>query len=346
MKLTASVFVPVVVTLLLSFVLLPIVRAMNKAHIPWVLSTVLVILLFVIFIVIIGTLTGTSLRTIAVQYPKYEDKFLSIYKIFADKFNLQFDSGKSFFDNLWTQLSVRDFTKRIAFSLSNDAYSLGKSIVLVCLMLFFLLAEMRLGRAKIDAAFKGGLQGRVVRITKNVMVQVMRFISIKFFISLATGILVFLGTFAIRMDFAIVWGFLAFIMNFIPNFGSIFSSLLTTLFAVVQFYPDSPGYIIYVFLLMLTVNMVLGNIVEPRIEGTNLGISPFIILVMLTFWGWMWGFVGMILAVPITVILKIVCENISFLHPVAIFLGNRPQDEEHEFSASDSEDNPKTKSDK
>ena len=73
---------------------------------------------------------------------------------------------------------------------------------------------------------------------------------------------------------------------------------------------------------MTTINMVLGNIIEPRIEGQNLGLSPFVILVSLTFWGWMWGFIGMILAVPLTVILKIIFENTTVLKPIAILLGN------------------------
>ena len=84
--------------------------------------------------------------------------------------------------------------------------------------------------------------------------------------------------------------------------------------------------------------MVLGNFIEPRIEGHNLGISPFVILVMLSLWGWMWGFVGMILAVPLTVIIKIICENIPLLHPVAILLGNKPQDTRLEFTTYEEED--------
>ena len=75
---------------------------------------------------------------------------------------------------------------------------------------------------------------------------------------------------------------------------------------------------------MLAVNMILGNFVEPKVQGRNLGLSPFIIIVSLSIWGWLWGFLGMILAVPMMVILKIVCENISFLQPLSIFMGSKP----------------------
>ncbi|MCR5622285.1 MAG: AI-2E family transporter, partial [Treponema sp.] len=110
---------------------------------------------------------------------------------------------------------------------------------------------------------------------------------------------------------------------FIPNFGSIISCLVTGLFALLQFYPRI-GHVVYVFVMVLSVNMILGNFVEPRWEGRDLGLSPFIILVSLSLWGYIWGFVGMILAVPMTVIIKIICENVESLRPVAIMIGGNP----------------------
>ena len=148
--------------------------------------------------------------------------------------------------------------------------------------------------------------------------------SIKFIISLITGIIIFVAAFAIGLDFPIVWGFLAFVMNFIPTFGSIASCGLTIIFSILQFYPDFSRVIIIALVLVLT-NMILGNIVEPRWEGADLGLSPFIILVSLSFWGWMWGFLGMILAVPLTVIVKIICENVDILKPIAIIIGGKPK---------------------
>ena len=131
-----------------------------------------------------------------------------------------------------------------------------------------------------------------------------------------------LGISLVKLDFPIIWGFIAFVLNFIPNFGSIISGILTTFFALVQFWPH-PSPVIWVGFVMLAVNMVLGNFVEPKVQGRNLGLSPFIIIVSLSVWGWLWGFLGMILAVPMMVILKIVCENIEFLQPLSILMGSR-----------------------
>jgi predicted PurR-regulated permease PerM len=173
----------------------------------------------------------------------------------------------------------------------------------------------------------------------------MRFISIKFFISLTTGLVVFLGTLVIGLDFPIIWGFIAFLLNFIPTFGSIISSVITVLFSVLQFFPHITPMILTA-LLVISVNTFLGNFLEPRIEGEHLDLSPFIILVCLSMWGWMWGFPGMIVAVPITVSIKIICENVSFLHPVAILLGNDPKNTAKEFSSPEKDRNTTESDDK
>jgi predicted PurR-regulated permease PerM len=155
----------------------------------------------------------------------------------------------------------------------------------------------------------------------DIIQQVTKYISVKFFISFLTGLLVSVGALAVDLDFPIIWGFLACILNFIPNFGSIFSGVFTTAFAVLQFWPE-PTRVIITGSIMLGVNQILGNFIEPRVQGRNLGLSPFLILVSLSVWGWIWGFVGMILAVPMLVILKIVCENISELRPLSIMMGS------------------------
>ena len=116
-------------------------------------------------------------------------------------------------------------------------------------------------------------------------------------------------------------------MDAIPIFGSVISVGLTTIFSLLQFYP-SWGKTLFILLFMTSVNMILGNILEPRIEGKNLGISPVIILISLSLWGYIWGFTGMLLAVPLMVIIKIVCENIDYLKGLAILIGNDPRQQD------------------
>lgn len=321
-KILSSVFLPVVIAVFMAFVFMPILTKLHqKIKIPWVAEVILVDVFLLVVIFILSSFLFKSLSTIVAEYPKYETKFMTIYRILAGTFNLEFDEGKSFVENIWGVFQVREIVQKAAIFLSSGIVTFAKSFFVVFLLFTFLLLEINKSGRKINVAFKNNTKGKVFRIIQQIITETVRFISIKFFVSLATGTLVFIGTSIIHMDFPIVWAFLAFIMNFIPTFGSIISTILTSLFALLQFYPVW-GKIIYVFILMLSINMILGNILEPRIEGKDLGLSPFVILVSLSIWGWIWGFMGMILAVPLTVIIKIICENVSFLQGIAVLLGN------------------------
>ena len=327
LKFTASVMIPLTMSILLSCAFFPLLKTMKtKMHIPWIVGIVFVVLFLLVLAFTIGNLLYTSIKTIVSVYPKYESRFTYLYELFATTFKIPFDAKSSLTANLWSSLNVRNAVQNFAISLSSHLFSFAKDALMVLLFIIFLLLEIRSFHLKTDKAFEGNISSKLETIFANTINEVTRYISIKFIISLLTGFFVFLGTFVIGMDFPIIWGFLAFVLNFIPNFGSIISGVLTVLFALLEFYPRW-GYVIYVAVLMLSVNMILGNFVEPRWEGTDLGLSPFVILVSLAIWGWMWGFVGMILAVPIMVIIKIVCENVSILQPIAVLLGNAPHHE-------------------
>ncbi|MEE0887072.1 MAG: AI-2E family transporter, partial [Treponema sp.] len=194
-KLSVSFTLPVTVAILISCVFYPIVKRMNqKIKIPWVLGTIITAFIFVIIISLLLTIIGTSLTTIVGQYSQYEDRFLSIYKIFAETFNIQFNEELSLFENLWNQLKVREFVQSAAISFSGNLISVTKSLFIVLLLSIFLLIEMKSGHEKVDTMFKGKVQGRVITIVKKTIAEVVRYLSIKFFISLATGILVYFAT--------------------------------------------------------------------------------------------------------------------------------------------------------
>lgn len=322
LKVTAPVMIPLTIAVLLSFVFYPMLKTMKtKMHLPWGIGITFILLIVSIAIFTVGNLLVSSVKTVISVYPKYETRFTGLYELFCTTFKIPFDTQSSLFTNLWNSLNVRNAVQNFAFSLSSHVLSFSKTLLTIILLSVFLLLEMRSLKRKTELAFEGDIPGKIRRIFANTINEVTRYISIKFIISLMTGVLVALGSLVIHLDFPIIWGFIAFILNFIPNFGSIISGVVTVLFALIEFYP-SWGQVVYTTCLMLSVNMVLGNVIEPRWEGTDLGLSPFIILVSLALWGWMWGFVGMILAVPIMVIVKISCENVSFLTPVAVLLGN------------------------
>ncbi len=323
-KTMSTVLIPVVLSFMLSFVFLPIIKKLNvKTGIPWVICSLIIVILFFGALLGLTSILITSLTGIIAEYPKYENRFMSIYQVIAQNLDIEIDNTKSLFQNLWASLKVREYTQKLAVMLSSGVISFSKTLFLISIMTAFILLEMRLTKRKMHYAFKEN-RAKITRISNQIINQTMRYISIKFFISLATGLLCGFASLIIGLDFPIVWGFLAFTMNFIPIFGSVISVGLTTIFSLIQFYP-SWGKTLFVLIFMTSVNMVLGNILEPRIEGKNLGVSPFIILISLSLWGYIWGFTGMLIAVPLMVIIKIVCENIDYLKGLAILIGNDPR---------------------
>jgi AI-2 transport protein TqsA len=122
----------------------------------------------------------------------------------------------------------------------------------------------------------------------------------------------------------VLWGGLAFALNYIPNLGSILAAILPTLLGLVQI---GPGGALAVVAGSLVINQILSNVVEPHLMGRSLGLSPLVIVVSLVMWGWIWGAVGVILAVPMTMVLKILMEHSEDLRWLAVLLGGRPRPE-------------------
>lgn len=321
LKIAAQVLIPVVLAIFLSLVLLPIVALLNrKLKLPNIICIILVLLALILVVLVVGTVLVSSTRTIIEQYPKYEQRFLSIYRTFATMLELPFDQELSLFTNLWMQEGVRTFVQDFAISLSTKLFALVKDFLIIVLFCLFFMSEFRHFNTKMELAFASIMPNKIRSMITN---QVTKYISVKFYISLLTGIIVYIGCIVVKVNFPILWGFIAFVMNFIPTIGSIISCFVTILFTLLQFWP-SPVPVVLISIIMIGANTLLGNIVEPKIQGENLGLSPFIIIVALSIWGWIWGFAGMVIAVPIMVVIKIICENIEFLKPVSILFGSMP----------------------
>lgn len=321
LKITAPVLLPFTIAVLLSFVLEPLVSALEKIRVPRIIGILLSIFFIGACLYLIGVILFSSGRTILTLYPKYERRFSEIYSRIALVFSLPYDEHLTFFQNLWGQLGLRVRVQGLAFQLSEAFLGFLKDAVMVLLFTAFLLLEISHFRDKIQLAFEDKLSGRIKKAASDVVNQVARYLSVKFFISLTTGILVTIGLSLLKMDFPIVWGVVSFILNFIPNIGSVAAGAGVGVFALVQFWPD-PAPIAGSLAVMVGVNMVLGNVLEPKVQGDNLGLSPFVILVSMLAWSWLWGFAGLVLAVPMTVIVKIVCENVPMLEPASIILGS------------------------
>jgi len=321
LKITATVVLPLAIAILLVFVLYPMVLGLEKIRIPRLVSILLAVIIIVAALYVFGMVLFSSGRVILSRYPQYEARLSEIYIWIADVFDLSYNTELSFFQNLWGHIEFRNQISSMAVSFSNSFLDFGKNAVLVVLFVAFLLVEASQFKEKLELAFSSH-SVVIKKMGTDVMRQVTRYLGAKFLISLANGVIYAIGFWLVGLEFAIVWGVIQFLLNFIPTLGSIVAGIGISLFALMQFWPE-PGPIIIVVLIVLGTNMILGNILDPKIIGENVGISPFVVVASLVIWGWIWGFAGMVLAVPMMVIIRIICENFPFLEPISILLGSR-----------------------
>ncbi len=211
---------------------------------------------------------------------------------------------------------------KIAGKLASSATTFAGDVSIILVYVIFLLIEQKSFSAKLDALVtdpdrRQGVQRTLRRIHSDVRT----YIWVKTVLSVATGGISYVVMLAVGLDFAAFWAVLIFLLNFIPTIGSILGIVFPTLLALVQF-PDSLTPFLVVLVCLGATQVVTGNVVEPRMMGRSLNISPLVILISLALWGSIWGVIGMFLSVPITVIAMIVMAQFHATRPVAIILSS------------------------
>jgi predicted PurR-regulated permease PerM len=170
----------------------------------------------------------------------------------------------------------------------------------------------------ISLAFPGKRSDTIIRMMENINRGIQKYFLVKTLISLGIGLLATLVLIIFDVDFAWVWGLLAFLLNFIPNIGAVIATIPPILVAIFQYGGFLPA--IWIALILTLSHVIWGNILEPAFMGKSLNISPLVIIISLIFWGYIWGPVGMVLAVPISSTILIFCSNIESLKPISILI--------------------------
>jgi predicted PurR-regulated permease PerM len=191
----------------------------------------------------------------------------------------------------------------------------------VLIYLVFLIAERVSLPGRVARAFGEARAKDIMGVVEAINRAVHNYIALKTFVSALQGLLSFVVLAAFGVEFAAMWGVLIFLFNFIPYIGSFVAVSLPIGLSFLQ-YADEPWKPVLSTLLLLLIQRVVDNYIEPRLTGHKLGVSPLLVLLSLAFWGWLWGVVGMILAVPLTVICKIILENIRETKPLATLISN------------------------
>ena len=206
-----------------------------------------------------------------------------------------------------------------AAGLVNGITSVAKGFFLVLLYVLFFLIEQSVFSKKMQAL---GLDftttSRLTFVLREINTAMRTYLGVKTLTSLVTAILSYVVFVAIGLDYALFWAFLIFLFNYIPTIGSITATLLPAILALVQFENLTPFLI--VVLGVTGIQVLVGNIIEPRLMGNTLNISPLVVAMSLILWSMLWGVIGMLLSVPITVAIIIICAQFPQTRTVAILL--------------------------
>ena len=318
LKLLSGFLIPLVIAMLIAFALMPLSSFLRRRKIPNWIGIVLTLLIVLVTFYLIAFFMYSSINTVIKEFPRYYSRAGvltdQLFSWLQTRFNLNVPS-------ILKDINWLTPVRNMLFSLSGGSLDFLKSLGVVILFLIFFLIESPLFQKTIRKAFPRETSHRLIRVYMHITREIGRYLSLKLLISLATGIFVFGTLFLIGMDFAFIWGVLAFILNFIPSIGSIIVMAGTILMSIFQFFPDA-GKIFLVAFSMVSIQIILGNFLDPRLSGDRLKLSPLLILLSLFIWNWIWGIAGMFLAVPLLSVIKIICENIPQLAPVAVILEN------------------------
>ncbi|MGM0576942.1 MAG: AI-2E family transporter [Myxococcota bacterium] len=310
---TAPVTVLFAIAAFLAVLLRPVVRWLD-GYMPRVFSMTAVVLGIGGILGGVGTAMYVQLEALLERLPVYADRLALLageFTVFAERLGVQIAP---------TAEQVMDSGVGLLTSWLGSLLTTSGTGLLILVTMFFMLTEANMIRRKLTLVFDEDQCRRIVGSLDSATRKIKDYLTTKTLVSLSTGTLTGLVTWSLDVDFPFVWASLAFLLNYIPHLGSVVATVAPTLMALVQH--ESPTTGMLTLMMLGSVQMVLGNIIEPRLMGRSLSLSPLVVFVSLLFWGWFWGLPGVLLAVPLTAVLKIACEHIPALRTFGLLLGD------------------------
>lgn len=317
-KYAAPILLPASLAVFLAVLSLPIMLFLQHRKVPAPLAIGITVLVVVILFGLVLLLASQSLAELQAQLPRYAVRLQDLQQqwIRAIEARLGLQVGEYVTTDLINPATVVDLAQtavgRIAQFLSTT--------FLVFLITIFMLGEATVFPAKVRYIFGEGM-GEEDRMSK-VVTEIQSYLGIKTVVSLATGLLLGVWCYVMELDFPILLGLMAFVLNYVPTVGSIIAGIPAVLLSLILHGTLSHALIVtggYV-----VVNTLFGNLLEPNLMGRRLGLSTLVVILSLLFWGWAWGPLGALLSVPLTVVVKIWLENTPDLRWVAVLLDKTP----------------------
>ena len=314
LKAASTIIVPLLMALFIAIITTPFMLWLTGKGVPNWAALGLILLVLAGFILTVGSLISSSVDQFSALLPAYENKLRTAITLLSDwaaRHQLTgFTAG---------EFAVVD-PKAAAKIIGGLVGSLGRIVgdsLLIFLTVVFLLVEASTIPTKIRAILSD--RETTLERLSEFLSAVKQYLVIKSLTSLITGVIVTAWLFFLGVDFAVLWGSIAFFMNFVPYVGSIIAAVPVVFLA---FLDAGVQDALLVAVGFLAINLVVGNLIEPRFMGRGLGLSTLVVFVSLIFWGWVFGPVGMFLSAPLTMLVKIALENDPRSRWIAILLSS------------------------
>ncbi len=310
MRATSTILIPFVLAMFLALVCFPLVRLLQERRVHRVLAVIITMM------AVLGALVGpsllviTAIRQFATAVPGYEAQ---LRRIVQDGFE-------------WLRVAQIDtaFLTTFAdpariFSLMVNALTGVVTLLSLAFLVALIAAFMLVEAADALNGRRSPLPLQVRQVFAKIAKDMQTWLWVKTIISLATGVAAGFWVGLLGIEFALLWGLTAFLLNYIPNLGSLIAAVPPALLALVQFGPLVAGLVVAGY---IVINAFFGSVLEPYLMGRRIGLRPLVVLLSVVLWGWMWGIAGMLLAVPITMAVKFGLESSEESRWIADLLGD------------------------
>jgi len=312
LKVAAPIIAEFLLALFIAVVCIPPIKWMVSKKIPQAIAILVVLFAVLSFFVLVGYLVGDSIQSFSANQSIYAAK---LDENFGGLFVWMQNAGLPI-EGLQLASLIDEYGLSLVSRVVGGLNYIFQEFFIIFLSVIFILAEMSSFPVKFARAFSDS-QDKMIYINK-ILGKIRHYLAIKTVASLFTGFVVSVSLYFIGIDYPFLWGMLAFLLNYIPNIGSIIAAIPPIILALVQI---GPSAVLWTGLTFLAANMIVGNFLEPKFMGKMLGLSTFVVFLSLIFWGWIFGSVGMFLSVPLTMAIKIALETNPKTLWIAIMLG-------------------------
>jgi len=313
LKASAELITPVLLALFLSMIAAAPMSWMIRAGVPRGLATAAAISVLIVFLVGLGAIIGAALD----EFGQLAGYYRSRLQLFAQNVLGQladYNIPETMMTELFNPAVVLDYTTNMFGVLSG----LLSNSFLILLLIVFMLLELSHFPAKLGVI----LSREATAYFKTFQDSLDKYLVIKTGVSLLTGLTVWIVLGIVGVNFALIWALLAFLLNYIPNIGSFIAAIPPVLLAFIDL---GASFALGIILFYLLINSLYGNILEPKLLGRSLGLSTLVVFISLVFWGWVFGPMGMLLSVPLTMVVKIGCEIKPETRWLAVLLSDYKQ---------------------